>query len=100
MNNQRKHFQQIVVPNPEEIKWRDLNPRYYHNTMILEIANNFKYVRWLLYLVKENKLKRIDSITQEWLEFIQINGIAEKLLNYSKDEDRKFIDEYFKTESS
>jgi len=82
-------FQQFGNNRPEIIE----NPTYLYNTMILEISNNWPWVRWLMYRYREKILKEVDILERDWLDFIIKNNIdVEK---YEKDSS-KFIEDFLK----
>jgi hypothetical protein len=69
------------------------NPTFNHNNMVLEIANNWPFVRWTLWRYNEGKLKTVDLMEQDWLNFIIKNNIdVEK---YGKDSD-SFLKDHLK----
>lgn len=71
----------------------ETNPIYLHNCIIFEIANNWSWVRWMMYRHKENKLKEFDEFEKNWFDFIIQNNI--NIEKYEKDSN-KFIDDYLK----
>ena len=78
--------------NPE-VQQSTSDPTYLYNTMLIEIANNWPFVRWLLCQYREKILSNVDPIEQEWLNFIVSNNIdVEK---YQKDSNL-FLDENIK----
>ena len=95
MNQQT--FQNIVNirQNPNEEPWINLDPRYHHNSMVLEVANNFKQVRWLVHLWREGELKQVTHFEKELLDFVMLNGI-QILDNYTKDEEQKFLTDFMR----
>jgi len=68
-------------------------PNYTWNTIVLEIANNWAFARWLVYRHNEKMLKQVDPLEKMWLEFLLNNNID--ILQYEKDSD-KFITDNFK----
>ena len=48
---------------------------YKHNYVVLEIANNWSFVRWTMCKLREGWLKHADEMEQYWLNFIQGNNI-------------------------
>jgi hypothetical protein len=68
-------------------------PNYTWNTIILEIANNWSFARWLVYRHRENILKNVDEWEKTWLEFLVNNNID--IMKYEKDSD-KFIEDHYK----
>ena len=68
---------------------------YLFNGMILEIANNFPFVRWLMYRHQEGQLQNVKGVLEnDWFKFLLQTGI--KVLNYNKDEQERFIKENYK----
>ena len=90
MNRGHVFFQDISQNHPQE---KPQNSTYMHNSLILEMANNWPWVRWMMDRHKHDELKKVDPLEKDWLKFIQDNKIdVEK---YGKDEE-KFIEEYYK----
>ena len=73
-------FQQFGF-NPEP--QHQLDPNYLWNSMLLELASNWAFVRWLMCRHRENLIEKIDPLEKDWLQFIVSNNIdVEK---YQKD---------------
>lgn len=68
-------------------------PNYTWNTVILEIANNWPFARWLVYRHKEGMLKTVSEMEKMWIEFLTNNNI--NILSYEKDVER-FLSEHYK----
>jgi len=91
-------YQQIFFgnfggPQQEQVKSSSEDLDYLYNTLILEIANNWPWVRWLMDRFRNNDLKEEDILERNWLSFISENNIdVEK---YGKDSDQ-FIKDWFK----
>ena len=69
------------------------NPDYLYNTLILEMANNWPWVRWLMDRFRNQDLKEVDVFEKDWLSFISGNNID--IEKYGEDSDQ-FIKEWFK----
>jgi hypothetical protein len=90
---QRIVFGNMGGPRQEEILGPCDDPDYLHNTLILEMSNNWPWVRWLMDRRDHGDLKRVDPLEKDWLTFIEGNNIdVEK---YGKDSDQ-FLNEWFK----
>ena len=91
MNKGHIFFQGVGGQNhPQE---RPMDPTYIHNSLILEMANNWPWVRWMMDKHKHNELKQVDPMEKDWLKFVLENKIdVEK---YGKDEE-KFVEEHYK----
>lgn len=91
-------FQEFGSPFNQETQGADIStdPRYNHNVMVLEIANNFPHARWLMHRHKEGLLKSGDQLEKEWFNFLIQNKI--NILDYNKGEEDKFILDHFKKE--
>lgn len=75
-----------------------LPPNYEYNGMILEIANNFPFVRWLMYRHKEQQLKNVkDNYEGEWFKFL-LNNYHIDVLKFNNKEEDKFVQEYYRTD--
>jgi len=51
------------------------NATYLHNTLILEMCNNWPWVRWMMDRHKHDELKKVDPMEKDWLKFIKDNNI-------------------------
>jgi hypothetical protein len=90
---QRIVFGNMGMPREEKIQGPSDDPVYLHNTLILEIANNWPWVRWMMDRARHQELKHVDPMERDWLNFILQNHIdVEK---YGKDSDQ-FVEEWFK----
>jgi len=67
-------FQHINMGN-SPIQNTDLTPELNHNNMVLEISNNWPWAKWLMCKYREGWLKKIDTIEQDWYNFMINNGI-------------------------
>jgi len=95
-NKQPNHhifFQQFGI-NPNGEIQIPIDPTYAHNTMIMEIYNNWPFCRWLMFRYKEGVLKQVDQVENEWLNFIMKNNLD--LEKYEKDCD-SFLKENIKS---
>ena len=90
MNQKHVFFQNIGQPQQQETPQ---DPTYLHNCLILEMLNNWPWVRWMMDRHRHDELKRVDPLEKDWLKFIVDNKVdVEK---YGKDGE-KFVDEYYK----
>ena len=68
---------------------------YLFNGMILEIANNFPFVRWLMFRHQEGHLREVKGILEnDWFKFLLQKNI--KVLDYENNEEERFIKENYK----
>ncbi len=67
-------FQGFGVQQPPKEQISN-TPELQHNLMVLEIANNWEFVLWLLYRIRENMVKQVDTMEAEWHKFITVNNI-------------------------
>lgn len=56
-----------------------------HNLMVMEISNSWGSVRWLMYRLKENMLKKVDLVESDWIKFINANKIVIESYDNSED---------------
>jgi len=70
-----------------------MDKKYLYNCLVLEIANNWPWVRWLMYRHREKILKKVDPLEKDWFNFIISNNID--IEKYEKNSDL-FIKDYFK----
>jgi|AntAceMinimDraft_10_1070366.scaffolds.fasta_scaffold14709_3 hypothetical protein len=68
------------------------NSTYLHNSTILEIVNNWFYIKQMMHKYKEEKLHEVDILEKEWFDFILQNDI--NIEKYEKVD--KFMDDYLK----
>ena len=66
-------FQQFGHQGPQTQS--NTTPELDHNLMVLEIGNNWNFVRWLMYRIKENMVKEVDQMETAWHQFITTNQI-------------------------
>lgn len=65
--------------------------KYFRNSLILEIYNNWPFVRWMMDLYRSQELKTVDPLEKDWINFIISNNIdVEK---FGKDSEL-FLNEY------
>jgi hypothetical protein len=85
-------FQEFGIdPRVDESQLTPGEVKYFKNCLVLEIANNWAYVRWLMDRHRHGELKTVDSLERDWFNFIISNNIdVEK---YEKNLDQ-FISEY------
>lgn len=81
------------MPRQEEVPNPSNDPTYLHNTLVMEMAANWPWVRWMMDRYRNNELKQVDPLERDWFNFVIGNNIdVEK---YGKDSDL-FLDEWFK----
>jgi hypothetical protein len=68
-------FQQFTVNQPQEVMVDSNTPELRHNLLVLEMYNNWPFVRCLMLKHRENRLKQIDAMENEWLNYILQNNI-------------------------
>jgi hypothetical protein len=68
---QHEFFQHIY---PQEQPMQD-PPYLQHNLVMLEIANNWPHVRWLMCRYREGWLKSVDQMEELWLRYFVSNKI-------------------------
>jgi hypothetical protein len=90
--NQHVFFQQFGFPQEQPTPE---DTTYLHNCMILELANNWPFVRWMLIGTREGFITEIDPIEQHWYQFISTNNID--IDKYEKDSDAFMRDYLIKT---
>jgi hypothetical protein len=91
--HQRIVFGNMGMPREEKIPSPSEDPIYLHNTLIMEMANNWPWVRWMMDRLNHKELKNVDFMEKDWLNFVLQNQIdVEK---YGKDSDQ-FLKEWFK----
>ena len=86
-------FKQVIIEQPQS-QAPPFPDKYNNNVLVLEIANNFPFVQWLMYRHREKILKKVDEYERDWFNFL-INSRIDILL-YSKGESSKFIDDHYK----
>ena len=93
MSRQHIFFQQFGMPGMHQEIQIQPDPNYLYNTMLLELASSWAFVRWLMCQYRENTLVNVDPVEGEWLQFIISNNIdVEK---YEKNTEL-FLEENFK----
>jgi hypothetical protein len=85
-------FQEFGI-SPQQGMDIPLNPTFQHNLMVLEIANNWPFVGWLMDRFRNRELQQVDPLEKDWLDFLSSNQI--NIENYGKDSD-KFIEDFLK----
>jgi hypothetical protein len=69
------HFFQAFF-NPQQGQIQQQKPEYIiHNEYILEIVNNWEYVKVLMKTFRDGKLQQMDQMEQTWLTFLTQKGI-------------------------
>jgi hypothetical protein len=74
-NQQHAFFRQFGGQPPQQQVFVDLTPEMHRGVMMMELSNNWKFVRWLLYRRKEGLLKTVDQVENNWLNFLDGTGI-------------------------
>jgi hypothetical protein len=71
--NPHEFFQNIVIQQQQQ---EQLDPPYLqHNLVMLEIASNWPFVRWLMDRHRHGELKQIDQMEQLWLNYFVGNNL-------------------------
>jgi hypothetical protein len=87
-------FQQFgfpgFTPPPQQLTPED--QKYLVNSLILEIASNWPFARWMMDQFRNGELKDVDPAEQDWLNFINGNNID--LEKYGKNSEQ-FVEELF-----
>jgi hypothetical protein len=84
-------FQEFGIPPRAEEVITPEQAKHNKNCLVLEIANNWPHVRWLMDRHRHGELKQVDPLERDWFNFIISNNIdVEK---YEKNFDQ-FINEY------
>jgi len=73
-----------------------INKNLLYNMMVLEIANNWEFVKALEEKRKNNTLKRVDQMQYDWISFIDKNKIDINLYKDSEDFVEKVIKKHKK----
>jgi hypothetical protein len=84
-------FQEFGIPSREEEQILPEQVKYLKNCLVLEIANNWSYVRWMLDRYRHGELKEVDPLERDWFNFIISNNIG--IEKYEKNSNQ-FINEY------
>lgn len=72
---QQHIFQQFFGPNMGQSQQNPLPQYIFNNELVLEITNNWRFVRWLLFRHREGKLTDMDQMEQAWFNFIMSKNI-------------------------
>jgi hypothetical protein len=75
---------QIQELTPEE-------KSYIHNSIVLEIFNNWPFVRWMMDQFRNGELKTVDPLEQDWINFI--NGNQIDIEKYGKNSEQ-FVEDF------
>lgn len=86
---QHVFFREFGIPAREEILPEQ--SKYLKNCLVLEIANNWPFVRWLMDRHRNQELKSVDLMEKDWFNFIINNNI--NVEKYGSNSDQ-FINEY------
>jgi hypothetical protein len=84
-------FQEFGIPPQGEQQISPEEAKYLKNCLILEIANNWPYVRWMLDRYRHGELNQVDPLERDWFNFIISNNIG--IEKYEKNSNQ-FINEY------
>jgi hypothetical protein len=91
MAAQHIFFQEFGIPPRVEQEILPEQAKHLKNCLVLEIANNWPHVRWMMDRYRHEELKQVDPLERDWFNFIISNNIdVEK---YEKNSDQ-FINEY------
>ena len=90
----KQFFSGFGNPFQQQAPQGDSNQDYLHNTLVLEIENNFPFAQWLMYRYVHGHLKQVDPVEKNWIDFLLGNNI--NILEYKKGEGKKFTERYFK----
>jgi len=71
---QHQFFQSFGIPNNTGVGIYT-NETISHNEMVMELYNNWKSVKWLLISLNEGFKTVVDSMENDWVLFINKNGI-------------------------
>lgn len=84
-------FQEFGIPQGQRQEITPEQSKYFRNSLILEISNNWPFVRWMMDLYRSQELKNVDLLEKDWINFIVSNNIdVEK---FGKDSEL-FLNEY------
>ena len=75
MQQQHIFFQEFGIPPREEEKPNPEKLKYFKNSLILEMSNNWPFVRWMMDRYKSGELKTVDLLERDWINFIISNNI-------------------------
>jgi len=84
-------FQAIFGPQNAQNK-QPVHEYIIHNETVLEITNNWKFVRWLMCRHREGWLKEVDQMENLWINFILSKNID--IESYKNEEE--FLKEHWK----
>jgi hypothetical protein len=85
-------FQEFGInPGIDENQISPGQAKYLKNCLVLEIANNWPFVRWMMDRFRNEELKQVDPLEEAWFNFIFSNHID--IEKYEKNSDQ-FINEY------
>jgi len=68
----------MIFQNIMQNMGQDMNPDppyLQHNLAMLEIANNWPFVRWTMDRYRHNELKQVDQMEQLWLNYFIGNNL-------------------------
>jgi hypothetical protein len=71
----QQFFQQFNFGPPQDVVVDNSTPEMRHNYVVLEMYNNWPFVRWMMYKHKNGLLKQTDEMENLWLSYIMQNNI-------------------------
>jgi len=89
--SQHVFFQEFGIPPRVEEPVLPEQVKHIKNCLVLEIANNWSFVRWMMDRHRHGELKQVDPLERDWFNFIISNNID--IEKYEKNSDQ-FINEY------
>jgi hypothetical protein len=84
-------FEQFFNNQPNNIQQQSIKPEFQQNLLVLEMINNWPFVRSLMLKHREGKLQQVDPLENDWISFILNNQID--IESFTKD---SFLETYFK----
>jgi len=85
-------FEQFFGNQQNNVQEQHINPSLQNNLLVLEIVNNWPFVRCLMLKHQEGRLQQVDVVEHDWILFILNNQID--IESFTKD---SFLEKYFKT---
>jgi len=83
---QQHFFQTFFGPGTQIVQNEDPVLEYIiHNETILEIVNNWPFVRWMMDRHRHGELKQVDQMEQLWINFISRHNIDIESFKNNKD---------------
>lgn len=85
-------FQEFGIdPRVDESQISPGQAKHLKNCLVLEIANNWPHVQWMMDRYRHEELKQVDPLEGDWFNFIISNNVD--IEKYEKNSDQ-FINEY------